>query len=178
LADLWVVLYFADILAVIVMFVPYLRTFWRMKTIPLGGPALPLARAWAKDQAPQQPRLLGHGRIGCVVAAKRLQFLSRCGSDCQTECERSQPFNRERGNPLFVRARARAYPVLHYGLPDVLDGFAWKQFGARYCAWCIPYDASGERGHPAEAADLAHGNICARCAGRVRTKFWIRVGQV
>jgi len=41
LADLWVVLYFADILAVIVMFVPYLRTFWRMKTIPLDGPALP-----------------------------------------------------------------------------------------------------------------------------------------
>jgi|GEM_PF-816096 len=41
LADLWVVLYFADVLAVVVMFVPYLRTFWRMKTLPFDGPALP-----------------------------------------------------------------------------------------------------------------------------------------
>ena len=43
LADLWVLLYFLDILATLGMFIPYLRTFWRSKTIVLADARVP---AW------------------------------------------------------------------------------------------------------------------------------------
>jgi hypothetical protein len=41
LANIWVSLYFLDLLLSVRMFLPYLRTFWRIKTISIAGTGVP-----------------------------------------------------------------------------------------------------------------------------------------